>query len=182
MRTADVVRAMLATAAAIALATGCTSSTDGATATIAPTTAGPIEIFNPCTELSDQVLRDVGLDPSTKSVTTDAPDGETSWRVCNWRTPDSTLMIGVYSTSHTLDEARKNSKLVEKTETTVGSRPALTYFDETETDGTSCYTAIAAEQGMFEINASWFLDADRDRDICAISTEYAALLEPNLPK
>ncbi|WP_063128259.1 DUF3558 domain-containing protein [Nocardia fusca] len=183
MRTAVLTRAALTTAVAAVLATGCTSSTEGAvTGTTAPTTTGPIEIFNPCTELSDQVLSEVGLDPLTKSVTTDAPTGETSWRVCNWRTPDSTLMIGVYSTSHTLDEARKNEELVEKSETTVGSRPALTFFDDSETDGTSCYTAMAAEQGMFEINASWFLDATRNRDICAIATEYAALLEPHLPR
>jgi hypothetical protein len=183
MRTAVLTRAALTTAVAAVLATGCTSSTEGAvTGTPAPTTTGPIEVFNPCTELSDQVLSEVGLDPLTKSVTTDAPTGETSWRVCNWRTPDSTLMIGVYSTSHTLDEARKNEELVEKSETTVGSRPALTFFDDSETDGTSCYTAMAAEQGMFEINASWFLDAARNRDICAIATEYAALLEPHLPR
>lgn len=183
MRTADFFRALLATAAAAALVTGCTSSNDGAaTGTTAPTTTDPVEIFNPCTGLSDQVLSDAGLDPSTKSVTTDAPTGETSWRICNWRTPDSTLMVGVYSTSHTLGEARNNQELVEKTETTIGSRPALTFFDDSETDGTSCYAAIEAEQGMFEINVSWFLDADRNRDICALAVEYAALLEPHLPR
>jgi hypothetical protein len=64
MRTAVLIRATLATAAAAALVTGCKSSTEGsATGTAAPTTTAPIGIFNPCTELSDQILTEVGVRP-----------------------------------------------------------------------------------------------------------------------
>lgn len=183
MRTAVLIRATLATAAAAALVTGCTSSTEGTAAeTVAPTTAQPIEVFNPCTELSDEILSGVGLDPSTKTVVTDAPEGETSWRVCGWRTPDSLIRIDIFSTSHTLDEARNNEDLVQKVETTVGARPALRAYDKSETDGRSCYTAMEAEQGMFEISAAWFEEDGWTRDICDVSAEFAAALETHLPK
>ncbi|WP_280508561.1 DUF3558 domain-containing protein [Nocardia flavorosea] len=183
MRTADIVRVMLATAAATALVTGCTSGTDGvATTTVAPTTTGPIEVYNPCSELPDQVVAEVGLNPASKDIVTDAPEGETSWRVCAWLTPDDLILVSVLSTSHTLDEARANKNLVHKVETTVGSRPALRSNDKTEIDGKSCYTSFAAEQGMFEIKATWFEEDGWTRDICEISGEFASALEPHLPK
>lgn len=183
MRTADIVRAMLATAAATALVTGCTSSTDGAAnGTAVPITTGPIEVFNPCTELPDQVLTEVGLDPSTKTVTTDPPDGPSSWRVCGWMTPDQSILVDVFSTSHTLDEARANEDMVQKVETTVGSRPAIRAYDRAESDGRSCYISMQAEQGMFEIKAGWLAADGWTRDICEVSTEYANALDPHLPR
>ncbi|WP_280457501.1 DUF3558 domain-containing protein [Nocardia carnea] len=183
MRTADFVRAVLATAAATALVSGCTSSTEGAvTETAAPTTTVPIELFNPCTELSDQLLTEIGLDASTERVVTDAAEGATSWRVCAWEQPDALVRVTVMSTSHTLDDARANDNLIDKVETTVGPRAALQSKDRAETPGKACYTSFEAEQGMFEINASWFDADDWTRDICAISAEYAAALEPHLPK
>ncbi|WP_433491034.1 DUF3558 domain-containing protein [Nocardia grenadensis] len=183
MRTADFVRTMLATAAATALVTGCTSSTDGAaTGTTVSTTTGPIEVFNPCTELPDQVVTEAGLSPASKDVVTDPPEGESSWRVCAWLTPDNLIRVSVLSTSHNLDEARANDNLVHKVETTVGSRQALRSNDKTEIDGKSCYTSFAAEQGMFEIKATWFEEEGWTRDICEVSGEFASALEPHLPK
>jgi hypothetical protein len=183
MRTADFVRATLATAAAAAMITGCTSNTGGsATGTAAPTTTGPIEVFNPCTELPDQLLTELGLDASTERVVTDAPEGATSWRVCAWRQPDALIRVTVMSTSHTLDDARANDNLIDKVNTTVGPRAALQSKDRDEIPGKSCYTSFEAEQGMFEIKASWFEEDGWTRDICQVSAEYAAAFEPHLPR
>lgn len=183
MRTAVLIRASLATAAAAAMVTGCTSTTDGAaTGTAAPASVKQAEVFNPCAELPDHVLREVGLDPSTKTVTTDPPDGPSSWRVCGWMTPDQLILVDVFSTSHTLDEARSNEDMVQKVETTIGSRPAIRAYDKSESDGRSCYVSMQAEQGMFEIKAGWLAANGWTRDICEISTEYANALEPHLPR
>ncbi|NKY55692.1 DUF3558 domain-containing protein [Nocardia flavorosea] len=183
MRTADFVHATLVAAAAAALATGCTSSTGGnATGSTALTSTEVVEVFNPCTALPDQLLTEIGLDASTERVVTDAPEGATSWRVCAWEQPDALVRVTVMSTSHTLDDARANDNLIDKVETTVGPRAALQSKDRTETPGKACYTSFEAEQGMFEINASWFDADDWTRDICEISADYAAAFEPHLPK
>ena len=183
MRTANVIRAALTTVAAAALVTGCTSSIGGS-ATESTTSATPeaVQVFNPCTGLSDQVLADIGLDASTERVVTDAPEGPTSWRVCAWRQPDDQVRVTVMSTSHTLEDARENDNLVDKVETTVGSRVALQSKDRAEIPSKSCYTSFAAEQGMFEINATWFEEDSGPRDICEVSAEYASALEPHLPE
>ena len=183
MRTADFVRATLVAAIAAALATGCASRTGGtATDTTMPTPTEVVEVFNPCTSLSDQLLTEIGLDASTERVVTDAPEGATSWRVCAWEQPDALVRVTVMSTSHTLDDARANDNLIDKVETRVGLRAALQSKDRAETPGKACYTSFEAEQGMFEIKASWFDAADWTRDICEISGEYAAEFEPHLPK
>ncbi|WP_063037068.1 DUF3558 domain-containing protein [Nocardia grenadensis] len=183
MRTAALIRAILVTAAAAVLATGCTSSTEGAaTGAAASTTTGSIAIYNPCTELPAQVVAEIGLNPATKNVVTDPPEGESSWRVCAWRTPDNSVRVSILSTSHTLDEARANENLVQTVETTVGSRSALRSYDAAETDGRSCYTSFEAEQGMFEVKATWFEEDGWTRDICEVSGEFATALDPHLPK
>jgi hypothetical protein len=182
MRTADFVRATLATAAAAALATGCTSSTEGAaTGTTAPTTTGSVEIFNPCTELSEGAITAAGLDPASKDVTVDPPSGPSTWRVCLWRSEGNEFFVSIFSTSHTLDEARSNQELVNVSETSIVDRNGLTFMDKTDSDGESCYAAMSAAQGMFEINVAWTIDAARNRDICEVAAQYATALEPHLP-
>ncbi|MFI5719655.1 DUF3558 domain-containing protein [Nocardia sp. NPDC051750] len=180
MRTAVLIRATLVAAAAV---TGCTSSTGGtATDTTTSTTTAVVEVFNPCTELSDQLLTEIGLDASTERVVTDAPEGATSWRVCAWRQPDNLVRVTVMSTSHTLDDARANDNLIDIVDTTVGPRAAIQSKDKDEIPGKSCYTSFEAEQGMFEIKATWFEEDGWTREICEISAEYAAAFEPHLPK
>lgn len=182
MRTADIVPAMLATAAATALATGCTSTTEGAATGTTPTTTAPIEVYNPCTELQDQTLTEVGLSPASKDVVTDPPEGPSTWRVCMWRSQDNQHFVTVFSTSHTLEEARTNGDSVNQTPTRIGSREALTFFDKAEMDGSSCYAAMGAAQGSFHVSAAWTIHGDRNRDICDVTTEYATSLESHLPK
>jgi hypothetical protein len=174
---------MLAAATTTVLAAGCAPSTEGtATSAAASTSVGHIEIFNPCTQLPDNILTEAGLNPATKNVVTDPPEGESSWRVCAWRTPDNLIRVTILSTSHTLDQARANENLTHKTDTTIGSRPALRSHDKTETDGRSCYTSFQAGQGLFEIKATWFEEEGWTRDICQISSEFATALEPHLPR
>lgn len=182
MRTADFVRVLLALAATAVLATGCTSSTEGAaTETAAPKTAAPVEVFNPCTQLPDGAITAAGLDPGSKDVTVDPPSGPSTWRVCLWRSDGNEFFVSIFSTSHTLDEARANQELVNVSETPIAGRRGLTFMDKTDADGESCYAAIPAAQGMFEINAAWTIDAERNRDICEVAIQYATALEPHLP-
>ncbi|NEW55576.1 DUF3558 domain-containing protein [Nocardia cyriacigeorgica] len=178
----------MAAAAVALLAAGCGSTTEGE-----PTAAGSdtatttrnldeIEIFNPCSGLSDDVLQSIGLDPSTKSVTTDAPSGPATWRVCGWYPEGRPYKITVYSTSHTLDESRANDDLTGFNEVAIGPRSGVTFRDKSTPEGDGCYAAFSAEQGMFEISADWTSRGKRDVDICTLAIDYATQFEPHLPK
>lgn len=183
MRTVDLIRAASIAAVTATLATGCAFFGDGSETGVVPPMpdSEPIVIFNPCTDLPDETLAEVGLDPATKGVVTD-PEGESTWRVCQWRTADNLQHVTIMSTTHTLDEARTNDNQIYLGETTVNGRTAQRSYDKAETDGRSCYTSIEAEQGMFEISASWTREAEWTRDSCEVSDQFSAALEPHLPK
>ncbi|WP_171050323.1 DUF3558 domain-containing protein [Nocardia cyriacigeorgica] len=189
MRT-DVLRATMAAAAVALLAAGCGSTTEGEPTAAGSNTASTtrnldeIEIFNPCreSELSPDVLRSVGLDPSSKRVLTDPPSGPSTWRSCNWKSADGQFRIDVFSTSHTIEETRAKESVTDLKDVTVGPRQGVTFFESSDTEREICYVAFPAEQGMFEVSAMWTRKGNRDRDVCALALEHAVDLEPHLPK
>ncbi|APE32752.1 hypothetical protein BOX37_00805 [Nocardia mangyaensis] len=145
-----------------------------------------IIVFNVCSELGDDALLEAGLDPATKRVLTDPPTGVSTWRVCNWKSLDNRYGVGsqrvdVFSTSHTLAETRVKESVTDLRDTTVGNRPGLIFREKNDPE--ACYVAFEAEQGMFEVAATWLSDEDnRTGDQCDLAAQYAAALEPNLPK
>ncbi|MEV0031118.1 DUF3558 domain-containing protein [Nocardia sp. NPDC050793] len=184
MRTADVLRTALAGVAVIGLAGGCGSTVGGTAAT--PTTTvrnlDEIEVYNPCTELGDEALRATGIDPATKRVITDPPQGPASWRMCGWRAPDLPYTLQVGSSSHTPEETRSNPKVTVLNDVQIGSRPGLISQDKSDSKGLICYVTFPAEQGMFEISVGWMSSQPITRDRCELAVEHARDLEPILPK
>lgn len=179
-------RLAVGTVAASAVITGCNGGGESAAPTTTVRDLDKIVVFNVCSQLSDEVLRGAGLDPATKDVVTDPPTGPSTWRVCNWKPLDDrygrgSRNIGVFSTSHTLAEARTKPSVVDLKETTVGSRPGLTFREKNDSDG--CMVAFEADQGMFEVRVSWLSnEGPRVGDVCEMAAKYAANLEPQLPK
>jgi hypothetical protein len=169
LRTADVLRTALAGAAVMAMAAGCGSTVDGNATTSLPSSSNSTaDIFNPCTQLSDDVLRATGVDPTTKRVTTDAPTGPTAWRICGWLSPDLPYMMSVASSSHTQEESRANPKLTGFRDVMIGPRRGLIYQDKSDTKGEICY--------------GWLSPKPITRDRCELAVKHATDLEPHLPK
>ncbi len=143
-------------------------------------------MFNVCSQLGDEALISAGLDPTTKRVLTDPPTGPSTWRSCNWKSIDNRYGVGgqrvdVFSTSHTLAEARAKESVIDVRDTTVGVRPGLTFQEKNDPE--SCYVAFEASQGMFEVSAGTLGDqAPSTEKLCELAKQYAADLEPHLPK
>lgn len=181
MRTADVLCTVLGGAAVLALATGCGTVTDG-TATTTSAAADSPHIFNPCTQLSDDVLRANRVDPATKSVTTDPAEGPSSWRICKWSSIELPYFLSVASSSHTVQETRANERETGFRDVMIGPRTGLIHQDKIDTRGEVCRVAIPAAQGMFVISAAWRASQPITRDRCELAVQHAKDLEPHLPK
>ncbi|UGT59981.1 DUF3558 domain-containing protein [Nocardia asteroides] len=180
-------RAVAGGVAGVALLAGCVDSPGSAGPTTTVRDPDKIEVFNPCRgALSDEVLRQVGLDPATKLITTDPPTGISAWRICDWAPTDDRYgsgrrMIGVGSTSHTLEEARTKKSVTVIRDTTVNARPGLVSKEQNTPD--ICYVSFEAQQGLFEVTASWLsTEGPRTGDLCTMAEKYAAALEPHLPE
>lgn len=182
-----VYRAVICGLAGIAALTGCSGGEESAGPTTTVRDLDKIEVFNPCRgALSDESLRAAGLDPATMRITTDPPTGVSTWRVCGWSPLDDRYgsgkrQIGVFSTSHLLDDIYKKESARVLRETTVNSRRGLVSLETRDPD--SCYVSFEAAQGMFEINAAWLsTEGPRVGDLCEMAARYAAALEPYLPR
>ncbi len=188
MRSVVVMRAVVCGVVGAGVLAGCGGTEEGAAG---PTTTvrdpDTIEVFNPCRgALSDEVLRGVGLDPTTKLITTDPPTGVSAWRICDWAPTDARYgtgrrMVGVGSTSHTLDEARNKAGVTVLRDAKINSRSGIVSKENSTPD--VCYVSMDAEQGMFEVTAAWLsTEGPRGGDLCEMAEKYAAALEPHLPK
>ncbi|MFR9751663.1 DUF3558 domain-containing protein [Nocardia sp. 004] len=181
-----------AIAAAGLAVTGLTACNDTTTGTAQPTTRNIDEIivYNVCRDpgISDRVLIDAGLDPTTKHVLTDPPTGVSSFRVCVWEPMDNrygptNYRVGVWSTSHTLEEERNKESVTILRDGTVNGRRALYFLESSDSAGDACWLSFEAEQGMFIVDTRQLSDYGPDiNDPCEIVTGYAAALEPHLPQ
>lgn len=186
MRIATALRTTLLTAAIATLASGCGMLQSGEAineGSVATTTRDidNIVVFDPCTQINDEVLISMGLDPASKNVVTNAAEGPTSWRVCNWKPTNRLYSMGVLSTSHTLDEARKNDDLTEFHDVTVGTRRGLSFREKRDPENI-CHVAFSAQQGMFEIRTAWIDGDSTDGNLCDIAMNHAIAIEPRLPE
>lgn len=175
--------------AAVAVLAGCSSTVDG-TATeqgqgSAPTSHDEsIPLFNPCTDLSDEVLAGADLDPASKQVTVDRQDGPPSWwKICDWRSTEGPYAVAVLSSRRTVEERRANENSPFVKDVTVGSRDAIVTTNK-DVDKLACYVSMPAHQGMFEVGILWrYSEREKmtESPPCGLAIEYAGYFEPHLP-
>ncbi|MFI9403097.1 DUF3558 domain-containing protein [Nocardia sp. NPDC052316] len=193
MRTAIVspkvaVRTVLAGVAVVGLIAGCSPTKDGTPTTEVsgkPTNGEPTVQYNPCTELSDDALRATKVDPGSKSVVTDAPAGPVTWRMCTWSSTEGPYSVTVGSSTHTLDDARKNDTVTGFRDTQVGPRSGLIYQDKNDEDKLGCYVSLPAADGMFVVSVGWRYSQRASlpqAPPCDLAVRHASQLEPYLPK
>ncbi|MFD6161857.1 DUF3558 domain-containing protein [Nocardia sp. NPDC060256] len=141
--------------------------------------------FNPCTELSDQAMRATKVNPASKSVTTDAPSGPVSARICQWTSTEGPYFVSVSSLIYTQDDARKNDRLTGLRDVRVGQRSGLVYADKSDQDKLRCYTNLPWAEGTFEVTVGWRYSSRASlpqSPPCDLAVRHARELEPYLPK
>ncbi|MGV9742209.1 DUF3558 domain-containing protein [Nocardia farcinica] len=179
--TATAARTVIAVATLLGLVTGCGTVDLGGTRPGTPTPAEPAmdNLLDPCTDIPDEWLIELGLDPSTERNIVN-PDKVSSWRICGWEPSVFSYRMDLLSTSHTIEDTRKNPNVEIIREITIGGRQGLVNTNKIE-GGDVCYVSLPAEQGMFEIAVGWF-DSRPIRESCDLAIEHAITLEPHLPK
>ncbi|MFC4376337.1 DUF3558 domain-containing protein [Nocardia halotolerans] len=158
--------------AALALALGaCTSTSDQPDES---TTSAATALWNPCTEIAPDHLRQMGIDADTKtSTTTEKPD----WKYCTWQDSKAVWAyhLGILSTSFPLEAIRKAKPSA--TETTVGGRTGI----QDRTADRECEILLPAGTGSVYIRASDSPAAHNPPDPCTRALEAANVLVTGLP-
>ncbi|PPI97192.1 hypothetical protein C5E46_16550 [Nocardia nova] len=184
-REASVIRkaatAVLA-AAVVLVGTGCSSSTSG---TASPETGDPkgatAALWDPCTQVTDEVLRQVGVDPNTREsgIGGVAVDG---WKSCTWHdTPNWEYSLTVWSSVNSIDDLKQKDGNTGFVDTTVAGRSGVQYKGNSGANGEQCFVSFPAKQGIVEVSA---LNVTTRTSVSACDrvSSAAAVIVPILPR
>ncbi|MFH5230252.1 DUF3558 domain-containing protein [Antrihabitans spumae] len=163
-------------------AAGCGSTTEGkpveATGTSTTDPDEPAGLFDPCTEISDDLLRQMGVDPATESSGISGVEFE-DWKICHWIAPWYALTI--YSSSRTIDEIRTNSTVTAFREVRVAQREALEYHTKSDRPPDDCFVGIAVPGGIVEIQIMAKYLEPKLEEPCVVAERDVEILDDILP-
>ncbi|WP_433603348.1 DUF3558 domain-containing protein [Nocardia sp. CA-135953] len=167
-------------------ATGC-GSTNGGTATPATTTdkaAATAALWDPCTQISDEVLRQVGVDPSTRSNTIAGVPNVEGWKLCSWHDKPSRwdYTLGVWSTSHTIDESKKDGNNIDFADIVIAGRQGIQFRRAEDRNDEICYLSFPSGGQSIDISIYKTVLTKDNRGPCVIAAAAADVLVPILPK
>jgi hypothetical protein len=133
-----------------------------------------VALWDPCAQVSPDLLRRIGVDPDTRTSTATEQPG---WKYCTWHSSKAVwaYTIGIGSTTHPLDIIAKTKPSA--VETTVGGYAGI----RSRSGERECEINLAVSSGTVYVEAS-DTPASRDRpDPCARALAAAELLVPSLP-
>ncbi|MEU2255765.1 DUF3558 domain-containing protein [Nocardia xishanensis] len=172
-------RVMLALCAAAVLVpavAGCEGATEGTPAT--STSAAQVALWNPCTEIPADVLRQTGVNPS------DVESGiagvhQSGWEICTWTAPK--YFMTVFSTKRTVAEFRKMPENVDFRDVRIAGREGQQYRVEGAAKDLECEILFGARQGSVSVKISNNAGLDGHEDPCRLVNRVAGSLVPVFP-
>ncbi|MGY0497379.1 DUF3558 domain-containing protein [Nocardia sp. FBN12] len=161
--------------AALALSAGACASTpdqpEERPEVTAPATAA---LWDPCTEVAPDLVRQMGVDPDTKTSTATAQPNS---KYCTWHDSKAVWAyhLGILSTSFPLEAIRRTKPAA--IETAVGGRAGI----QDRPADRQCEIVLAVGTGTVYIQASDNPAARNPPDPCTRALDVANALAPSLP-
>lgn len=176
-------------AGALLAAAGCDANTGGSNTpeTSTDAAAATEALWDPCTQIGDDVLQQVGVDPTTQDNTISGVEDVEGWKHCSWKNKASRwdYTLGVWSTTHTIEEIKDDPNNIDLSDASSAGRSASQFRKAHDSHDEACYLAVPAEAQTIEISAykTFTTVAPSDeRSPCEIATEAAGVLAPTLPE
>lgn len=168
----------LVTAGVVVLGvTGCDSgepSSQGAT-----TTAKPV-LWDPCTEISDAVLTEAGVDPSTEESGV-AGVHQSGWEICGWSGDEYALTV--YTTGMSVADFEAKPGNTGFSDVTIAGRQGRQFKVEGDSRNLFCDVVFPTEQGVVQLGVGNSAIADGPlEDPCVYLQRAGVILVPTFPK
>lgn len=182
-------RRTMATVAALAgamlVAAGCDSGTNGTATpnTTTDTSAATAALWDPCTQVSDRTLREIGLDPSTKKSGV-AGIEEPGFKVCGWYDPSQpwNYSLDVWSTIHSVEDFKRKADNIDFSAITIGSRSGFKFRSKNYDPDEACDLIFPTSFGAVEVTVFNVSSKGRQVPPCDRATVAAEALLPTLPR
>jgi hypothetical protein len=140
-------------------------------------------LWDPCTQISDDVLRQVGVDPATRDNTISGVENVKGWKLCSWHNKKSRwdYTLGVWSTTHTVEDLKGDANNVDFTNITVSGRPGTQFRKAHDAHNSVCYFGFPFSAGTIEISVFGSAASDADLDPCQTASTAAETLVHQFP-
>ncbi|MBF6232244.1 DUF3558 domain-containing protein [Nocardia farcinica] len=169
---------VIVAAAAVVPVLGACGGTTSGTATTS-TSAVEVALWNPCTEIPEDILSRTGVDPhDVEAGIAGVP--QSGWEICSWAGPE--YFLTVFSTSRTVQEIREKPGNVEFNEIDAAGRRGVQYRVEGAAMHLDCDIVFPAQQGSVTVKIGNRAGEDDVEDPCVVAQRVAAQLVPILPE
>ncbi|MGM5069591.1 DUF3558 domain-containing protein [Rhodococcus qingshengii] len=155
-------------------AAGCSSVVEGA----AEPASGQEGLFDPCKDIPDSVLEEVGLDPATEEVDIAGVE-QPGWKICSWT--ESWYYLSIFSTESSIETTKQNPNYVGFKPVTIGQRDGVEFHLQADADLVRCFVALPAAQGAIWLSVDTKLALKPEGSTCELTQHYASLLDQRLP-
>ncbi|MGV9636468.1 DUF3558 domain-containing protein [Nocardia rhamnosiphila] len=169
----------------VLVGSGCDATTDGSAAPLTTDEAATAEaLWDPCKQIGDDVLRQVGVDPSTQDNTISGVEKVEGWKLCSWKDKAvrENYALGVWATTHTIEESKKDTNNVDFSDITVAGRPGVQFRRASDTRNEKCYLSFPASGQSIEISIYKSVLTEDERSPCDIASSAAEILVPEFPQ
>ncbi|WP_327115404.1 DUF3558 domain-containing protein [Nocardia sp. NBC_01730] len=148
--------ATVATFAGVVLvASACGSQTEGTAtpSTVADPSAASAALWDPCTQVSDQLLQQIGVVSSTKKSGVAGVE-QPGFKVCSWHDAPSqwSYSLVVWSTTHTVDDFKKKPENTDFVNISVSGRDGFSFKTTTGANRDDCDLIFPADQGALQVS------------------------------
>ncbi|MCX0270643.1 DUF3558 domain-containing protein [Nocardia zapadnayensis] len=181
--------AVVALAGALLAVSGCDAATDGSAAPVTTTDAAAATeaLWDPCTQISDDMLRQVGVDPATRDNTISGVENVEGWKLCSWKDKlaRENYALGVWATTHTIEESKQDGNNVDFFDISVGGRHGVQFRRAYDKRDEVCYLSFPANGQTVDISvykAYSTIGLEDDRPPCEIAAAAAEVLVPIIPE
>ncbi|MGY1900320.1 DUF3558 domain-containing protein [Nocardia gipuzkoensis] len=173
--------AVVALAGVVLVASGCESGTNG-TATPSTTTdisAATAALWDPCTQVSNSTLQQIGVRPDTKRSGVAGVE-EPGWKVCSWNNDDFNL--GVSTAIYTVADFKAKPDNISFTDISIAGRSGVQHRRTSDRFNELCDLIFPASSGSFGVTISNRASAKNPPEPCSSARAAAEILAPTFPR
>ncbi|TDP43046.1 DUF3558 domain-containing protein [Nocardia ignorata] len=111
------------------------------------TTAKPV-LWNPCTEIPDALLTEVGVDPATEEKGVGGVP-QSGWEICAWDAREFSLTV--YTTNKTVDQFEQKPGNVDFRDVTIAGRSGREFKVSGASKDLGCDVVFPAQLGVVQL-------------------------------
>ncbi|WP_280417839.1 DUF3558 domain-containing protein [Nocardia carnea] len=123
---------------------------------------------DPCAQVSDDILRQMGLDPAMRNNTISDVEDDEGWKLCSWKDKPvrENYKLGIWATTHAIEDSKQDKNNISFTDITISDLAGVPFKRAEDTHDEVCDLSFRAHGGAIDISIYKAVSTRDDRDPC----------------